>query len=131
MIGKPGTLTRQLVTRTAVLVAAVSVALSALITVAVRQILTDKLDSQLLAATALQLQDPQRGEGDRPRGVTRPGTPPGTLVIQQVGDNEFIAGVVERGRARGLAGEAITTLLGLPTDGAIRTVLIDPGKTCR
>lgn len=125
MIGQPGTLTRQLVTRTALLVAAVSVALSALITVAVRQILTDKLDSQLLAVTALQLQDPQRGEGGRPRGVTRPGTPPGTLVIQQVGDNEFIAGVVERGRARGLAGEAITTLLSLPTDGAVRTVSID------
>ncbi|MDO4783597.1 MAG: HAMP domain-containing sensor histidine kinase [Propionibacteriaceae bacterium] len=125
MIGRPGTLTRQLVTRTAALVAAVALALSALITLTVWHILSDKLDGQLMAATALQLQDRQRGDGGRPRGVTRPGMPPGTLVIQQVDENEFIAGVVERGRARGLDSEAIATLLTLPADGAKRTVSLE------
>lgn len=86
MIAKRGSLTRQLVTRTAALVTAVAVALSVLITIVANHILTEQLDRQLDAAMALVMQDnlaPGAGSG-RQRPGAGPGIPPGTISVRQI-----------------------------------------------
>lgn len=125
LLGEPRTLTRQLVIRTAIVVGAVVVVLSVLITIAARYILTDSLDKQLDAALALQVQGPRSGAGGRPHGVSRPGMPPGTVIVQESATGVFQAGLIGRGEIKTLSESEVAPLLTLPDDQRRRTVDLD------
>lgn len=115
----PGSLGRLLLLRMALLIALVSVGLSAVTLLATRESLLRSLDRQLDAAFSRQ---DRRGGGGPDRIQLPPGQPAGTIVLVVQG-GLVQAGILSDsvdGHGPGvqpLDSEAATTLLGVPTNG--------------
>ena len=133
MIAAKGTLTRQLVTRTAILVGAVAVAMSLVITLITTHVLTDQLDRQVDAALALA-QSGGRGNSQRPGAG--PGIPPGTIIVQQISTSPDSSGRIpvyawrtDFGRWDALDDDTMQQLVTVKTDrGRKVTVTLDIGQ---
>lgn len=123
---RPGSLSRQLVLRTAALVALVALLLGTGITLASQHILLDQVDNQLASADRIRERGPDSDEfGERPGGLRVPGMPSGT--VQMINFGSIVkAGQINDGQVVALSDEALTYLLTLEPSDDPQTITI-PG----
>ncbi len=124
----PRTLTARLVVTAVALVAAVSLLIAAITTLAIRSSLLDRLDDDVRSSVRIG-QGPGGGRGDdgAPPGLDPRNLGPGTLVsvIDGSGDASGTDGVVltrEYGGKRQLSSSALEALADVPVDGDVHAV---------
>ncbi|MDO5093883.1 MAG: HAMP domain-containing sensor histidine kinase [Propionibacteriaceae bacterium] len=118
-------LAAQLRRRVTAVVAALAVLISAGTIVSAGVILYSQLDVQLDNARTLQFKEPG-AQDKRPKGITVPGMPPGTVTVMKVPDDLVLAAKIGYGEYDAVSDEAISTLLAVPTNGQKHTIDI-PG----
>lgn len=122
MIGAKGSLARQIITRTAALVALLAVVFSVATTLTANHILLEQVDKQLDAAIVLQAKGPNdRGRG-QPPGLAVPGLPAGTIVLVKLADGTTNYGRIGGGAFQSLPEDVVHQLLSVPTGPRMLTL---------
>ena len=118
---RASSLAAQLRRRVTAVVAILAVLISAGTIVSAGVILYSQLDVQLDNARTLQFKEPG-AQDKRPKGITVPGMPPGTVTVMRLPDDLVLAAKIGYGEYDVVSDEAINTLLQVPTNGQKHTI---------
>ena len=118
---RPASLSAQLRRRITAVVAVLALLISAGTIVAAGIIMYSQLDTQLDNAKTLQLREPGQ-QDNRPKGITVPGMPPGTVTVMRRTDDLVLASRIGHGEYDSVSGEAISALLKVDVDGQKHTI---------